>query len=237
MPLPNHLCEQTPAERVAPLKVLTDDDHVLVHEIYSSIQGESTHAGKPCVFIRLTGCHLRCVYCDTEHAFSEGTPLPLVEVLSQVRTQQIPLVELTGGEPLLQKGAFKLMRDLCDEGHTVLLETSGAVSIEKVDRRVKVILDVKTPGSGEEKRNINKNIELLWPGCELKFVLCDRADFDWARQWIREHDIPAHIPILFSPEAEQLSPTQLATWITEYQLPVRFQIQLHKILWGNQRGR
>ncbi|MBL92300.1 MAG: 7-carboxy-7-deazaguanine synthase QueE [Myxococcales bacterium] len=237
MPLPTHLLEQTAAERIAPLKVLDGDDRLLVHEIYTSIQGESTHAGKPCVFIRLTGCHLRCVYCDTEHAFKDGEKTTLEEVLSQVRAQQIPMVELTGGEPLLQKGAFKLLQNLCDEGYTVLLETSGATSIEKVDRRVKVILDVKTPGSGEVHRNLNKNIDLLWPGCELKFVLCDRADFEWACQWLEQHDIPDYIPVLFSPEAEQLPPVRLAEWITAQRLPVQFQVQLHKILWGDERRR
>jgi len=237
MPLSKQLREQNAAERIAPLKVLEDDQTLLVHEIYTSLQGESTHAGLPCVFIRLTGCHLRCGYCDTAHAFSDGVTMQVDKVLQAVLSQQIPMVELTGGEPLLQKGAFELLAQLCEKGLVVLLETSGAVSIEKVDRRVRVILDIKTPGSGEAHRNIEKNTSLLWPGCEVKFVICDRTDFDWACQWLQTHEIPEGVPILFSPEAEQLPPENLAEWILEAKLDVRFQIQMHKVLWGDAQGR
>ena len=187
--------------------------------------------------MRLTGCHLRCTYCDTAHAFFEGEKRALHEVLEEIRTFGIPTVELTGGEPLLQKGALSLLTALCDEGYRVLLETSGATSIEKVDRRVQVILDVKTPGSGEEGRNNEKNLSLLWPGCEVKFVICDRTDFDWAEQWLKQRPIPDDIPVLFSPEAEGMNPTDLAHWVLESKLPVRFQVQLHKVLWGEEKGR
>lgn len=237
MPLPPHIIAQSASERIAPLKGIKDENSLLVHEIYASIQGESTYAGVPCVFIRLTGCHLRCTYCDTEHAFEQGSLRTLNQIIDEVTAMQIPLVELTGGEPLLQKNALKLMRQLCDLGHKVLLETSGATSIEKVDPRVKVIMDVKTPGSGESARNLEKNVPLLWSGCELKFVICDRRDYEWAKEWISQHDIPSHIPLLFSPEAEKQSPQELVEWIMADKLPVRFQLQMHKVLWGQEQGR
>ena len=237
MPLPPHIIAQSAAERIAPLKAIKDENALLVHEIYASIQGESTYAGVPCVFIRLTGCHLRCSYCDTEHAFHHGTPQTLEHILEEITAFGIPLVELTGGEPLLQKNALKLMTQLCDRGHDVLLETSGAVSIEKVDPRVKIILDIKTPGSGECARNLEKNISLLFKGCEIKFVICDHNDYEWAKEWISQHDTPSYIPLLFSAEAEKQAPQELVQWIMADKLPVRFQLQMHKVLWGQEQGR
>ena len=238
MSLSPKVIAETAAERVAPLQAIKNNqDGLLVHEIYASIQGESTFAGVPCTFIRLTGCHLRCSYCDTEHAFHHGEVQTKEAIHAQVEALGIPTVELTGGEPLLQKNALSLMKELCDKGYQVLLETSGAVAINKVDPRVKVILDVKTPDSGESDRFIEKNLSLLWPGCELKFVLGGQNDYIWAKQWLKDKEVPAGIPILFSPVADSLSPKDLAEWIMADKLPVRFQIQMHKILWGDEQGR
>jgi 7-carboxy-7-deazaguanine synthase len=210
---------------------------LLVHEIYRSLQGESTFAGLPCVFIRLTACHLRCVYCDTPHAFSQGAVLGLEEVVAQALELGDDLVEITGGEPLLQPEVYPLMTRLADAGKTVLLETSGAVDIAAVDRRVRVILDIKTPGSGEDEANIWGNLARLKPTDEVKVVVCDRDDFDWAVAIVRAERLHERVPVLFSTAFGQVSPTELAGWILESRLPVRLQLQQHKILWDpNARG-
>ena len=204
---------------------------LVIHEIYRSLQGESTFAGLPCVFIRLTACHLRCVYCDTPHAFSEGEALDLDEILARTLDLGDDLVELTGGEPLLQPEVYPLMTRLADAGKTVLLETSGAVDTAAVDPRVRIILDIKTPGSGEAEANIWSNLDRLKPTDEVKVVVCDRADFDWAVEVVRRHRLVGRCPVLFSAAFGQVNPTELAAWILESRLPVRLQLQQHKILW------
>jgi 7-carboxy-7-deazaguanine synthase len=204
---------------------------LVIHEIYRSLQGESTFAGLPCVFIRLTACHLRCVYCDTPHAFHQGETMSLDDVFARAIELGDDLVEITGGEPLLQEEVYPLMTRLADRGKTVLLETSGAVDTSRVDPRVRIILDLKTPGSGEADANVWSNLDRLKPTDELKFVLCDRADFDWAARVVREHRLTERCPVLFSAAFGLLSPTELAAWILESHLPVRLQLQQHKILW------
>jgi len=205
---------------------------LLVHEIYRSIQGESTRAGLPCTFVRLTACHLRCGYCDTAHAFSQGEAMPLAEVVARALATGDALVEVTGGEPLLQPEAFELLCRLADAGRTVLLETSGAVDIAGVDPRVVVILDVKTPGSGESGANIEANLARLKPGDEVKYVVSDRDDFDWAVDHIRSRDLLARAEILIAAVHDRVSPTDLAAWVLETGLPLRLQVQIHKLLWG-----
>jgi 7-carboxy-7-deazaguanine synthase len=228
-----------PDERVAPLKILQGhtEPSLLVHEIYASVQGESTWAGFPCVFVRLTGCHLRCTYCDTAHAFREGTVRSVDDVVAAVSAYKIPLVELTGGEPLLQKQAPTLITRLLDAGHTVLVETSGAVGIAGLDHRVHLIVDVKTPGSGEHERHRWDDLSLLKPWKdELKFVLVDERDYDWAVKQVRERPIPQGVTVLFSSAAPTMDPAWLAERIVADRLPVRFQLQLHKVLWGDRSG-
>jgi 7-carboxy-7-deazaguanine synthase len=210
---------------------------LVIHEIYRSLQGESTFAGLPCVFVRLTACHLRCGYCDTPHAFGQGETWTIDAVLERALALGDRLVEITGGEPLLQPEVFPLMTRLADVGRTVLLETSGALDIGPVDPRVHVILDLKTPGSAEVDANLWSNLERLKATDEVKFVLCDRADFDWAVEQVRVHSLTQRCPVLFSPAFGQVSPTDLAAWILESRLPVRLQLQQHKILWDpNARG-
>jgi 7-carboxy-7-deazaguanine synthase len=204
---------------------------LMIHEIYRSLQGESTFAGLPCVFIRLTACHLRCGYCDTPHAFAEGEVLDLDDVVARALDLGDDLVEVTGGEPLLQPEVYPLMARLADAGKTVLLETSGAIDIAAVDPRVRVILDIKTPGSGEVEANLWGNLERLKPTDEVKVVVCDRTDFDWAVDWVRHRGLTQRCPVLFSAAFGLVSPTDLAGWILESRLPVRLQLQQHKILW------
>ena len=215
---------------------LPPERRLRVNEIFYSLQGESSFAGRPCVLVRLTGCHLRCSWCDSEHAFYEGEWLSLDEVLSRVATLGCPLVELTGGEPLLQPAALPLLAALCDAGYQVLLETSGAVDISAVDPRVRRIVDVKCPGSGEADRNHWPNLEALRPGDELKLVLADEADYEWARELVLERRLHERCPVWFSPVAGRLDPALLAGWILRDHLPVRLQLQLHKLLWGDARG-
>jgi 7-carboxy-7-deazaguanine synthase len=206
------------------------DDVLLIHEIYASIQGESSFAGLPCTFIRTTGCNLRCSWCDTTQAFHGGNKLSRSEVLARALAMNTPLVELTGGEPLLQAGVPPLLRELCDAGKTVLIETSGERDISSVDPRVHRIVDVKCPGSGEHERNRRENWALLTKNDELKFVLNDRADYEWARGLAHElHERVRHV--LFSPVHGVLDPRELVKWTLEDALPVRVNLQLHKYVW------
>ncbi len=209
-----------------------------VNEIYHSIQGESTWAGEPCVFVRLTFCDLRCTYCDTEYAFYEGKKMTLPAIVETVKAFECSLVEVTGGEPLLQKNVLPLMTMLADEGHTVLLETSGAHDISNVDARVHRIMDLKTPGSGEVARNLFANIEHLTPRDEVKCVIGSREDYEWSREQVRQHDLTARCrAVLFSPIFGRIEPRQIVDWILEDKLPVRFQLQMHKFIWEpKQRG-
>jgi 7-carboxy-7-deazaguanine synthase len=204
---------------------------LLIHEIYRSLQGESTFAGLPCVFIRLTACNLRCVYCDTPHAFVQGEVLELDRIIARAVELGDDLVEVTGGEPLLQPEVYPLMTRLADAGKTVLLETSGAIDTSAVDPRVRIILDVKTPGSGEVAANEWGNLVRLKPTDEVKFVVCDRADFDWSADIIRTHGLCEVCPVLVSAAFGQVNPTELAAWVLESRLPIRLQLQQHKILW------
>jgi 7-carboxy-7-deazaguanine synthase len=204
---------------------------IVVNEIFRSVQGESTHAGLPCVFVRLTACDLRCSWCDTEYAFYEGTKREVADVVAEVLAWDCDLVELTGGEPLLQPGVLDLARELLDRGKTVLLETGGHRDISGVDPRVKRIVDVKTPSSGESRRNRFENFQELKDGDELKFVVLDRADFDWSVGVIREHGLEHRCPLLFSPVWGRLEPAELAGWLLASGVRARVQLQLHKILW------
>jgi 7-carboxy-7-deazaguanine synthase len=209
------------------------EDTLVVHEIYRSIQGESTFAGLPCAFVRLTGCNLRCVWCDTPQAFYGGTRLRRNEVLERALALGTPLVELTGGEPLLQPGALPLLRELCDAGRTVLLETSGEADVARVDPRVHKIMDLKAPGSGEAHRNRWSNLDHIGPGDEIKFVLADRADYEWMRATLRERALAERrIPLLASTVWGKLATKDLVDWVLEDELPVRVQVQLHKVIWG-----
>jgi 7-carboxy-7-deazaguanine synthase len=204
---------------------------LVVNEIFHSIQGESSQAGFPCVFIRLTACNLRCTWCDTEYAFTEGERMSVPEILERVGAFGCRRVEVTGGEPLLQEAALGLMSELCDRGYDVMLETGGALSIAAVDGRVRRIVDIKCPGSGMSDRNFWGNIRELKPTDEVKFVLRDRADFEWAMDAIREHGLSGRCPVLFSPVFGELDPAALAAWILESRAPVRMQLQLHKFIW------
>jgi 7-carboxy-7-deazaguanine synthase len=203
--------------------------HLLVHEIYQSIQGESTFAGLPCIFVRLTACLARCVWCDTPHAFKEGRVWTLGEVLDRVHSFGCPLVELTGGEPLLQPEAFTLMTALADAAHTVLLETSGLVSLQGVDPRVHVIMDLKCPDSGECEQNHWSNLELLKPSDQIKFVIASRRDFDWTERTIREHALDRRFMVLLSAVFGLVKPLELVEWLLASRLQVR--MQLHKYIW------
>ena len=207
-------------------------DQIRIHEIYESIQGESTFAGLPCAFVRLSRCNLRCRWCDTPQAFEGGTQLPRAQVLEKALSFGTPLVELTGGEPLLQPGAIPLLQELCDSGCTVLLETSGERDISGVDPRVHRIMDLKAPGSDESHRNRWENIEHLTQRDEVKVVLCDRADYDWAKAVIQEHDLASRVnAVLLSCVWGELDPKDLVQWVLEDRLPVRVQVQMHKLIW------
>jgi 7-carboxy-7-deazaguanine synthase len=208
-----------------------------VNEIFHSIQGESTHAGRPCVFVRLTGCNLRCAWCDTPYAFFDGESLTVQQVVAKVDSYACRLVEITGGEPLLQGESIGLMESLLARGYEVLLETGGSLPIDQVPPGVRRIVDVKCPGSGESDRNRWENLDVLRHGDELKFVIADRADYDWATSVIRDRSLDTRADVLFSPVHESLEARDLARWVLEDRLPVRVQIQMHKILWpGVVRG-
>jgi 7-carboxy-7-deazaguanine synthase len=207
-----------------------------INEIFFSLQGETSRVGLPTVFVRLTGCPLRCGYCDTDYAFHEGATRSLGEVLDAVASYEPHYVTVTGGEPLAQKHCPALLAALCDSGYSVSLETSGAIDISAIDSRVARIVDIKTPGSGEVDKNRWDNLELLTAHDEVKFVLCDEADYRWASSVLREHALADRCPVLFSPVHGELEATQLADWILRDRLPVRMQVQLHKYLWGNVPG-
>ena len=209
------------------------EDTLVIHEIYASIQGESTFAGLPCTFVRTTGCNLRCVWCDTPQAFYGGTRKARSEVLAEALAFGTPLVELTGGEPLLQPGVLPLMAELCDAGRTVLLETSGEADVSAVDARVHKIMDLKCPGSGESAHNRWSNLGHITTRDEIKFVLADRADYEWMRRAVTEHDLPRRTPnLLASAVFGKLVTKDLVAWVLEDKLPVRIQLQMHKYIWA-----
>ncbi len=208
-----------------------------ITEIFYSVQGETSRVGLPTVFVRLTGCPLRCGYCDTAYAFHGGESRTLATILEQVAAYQPRYITVTGGEPLAQKNTLLLLTALCDAGYDVSIETSGALDISAVDSRVSRIVDIKTPGSGEVSKNRWENLPLLTSHDELKFVITDAADYDWARDCLTQYGLIARCPVLFSPVHTDLPAAQLADWVLHDRLPVRVQVQLHKILWGEVTGR
>jgi len=208
-----------------------------VTEIFLSLQGESRTVGIPTVFVRLTGCPLRCLYCDTAYAFKGGEAVALDGVLARVASYGVRHVTVTGGEPLAQAACLALLAALCDQGCEVSLETSGALDVSGVDPRVVRVVDLKTPASGEVEKNRYENLVHLGPRDQVKFVICDRADYEWAKAELIRHDLAQRCEVLFSPSYGQLPAHELAEWILHDRLPVRFQIQLHKVLWGEERGR
>jgi len=201
------------------------------------LQGEADTAGAPTVFVRLTGCPLRCQYCDTEYAFTGGERMDIGQILSEVGRHGTPLVTVTGGEPLAQREVHELMGRLCDSGYQVSLETGGSLDIQAVDPRVSIVLDVKTPGSGESERNRLENFKHLSSKDQVKFVICSRQDYEWSRDFLKRHELAKKCRTWFSPSYGQVSPRELADWILQDHLPVRLQLQLHKSLWGDERGR
>ena len=207
-----------------------------ITEIFHSLQGETSRVGLPTVFIRLTGCPLRCTYCDTAYAFSGGQSMGIADILRQVAEYAPRYVTVTGGEPLAQKNCLTLLHALCDAGYQVSLETGGALDISEVDARVMRVVDIKTPASGESAKNRWENLALLTRHDEIKFVLCDVNDYQWAKQILQHHHLAEKCTVLFSPAHDTLNATQLADWILRDRLPVRMQIQLHKILWNNEPG-
>lgn len=207
-----------------------------ITEIFYSLQGETRTVGLPTVFIRLTGCPLRCQYCDTAYAFHGGKTIAIPAILDEVKRYQPQYVTVTGGEPLAQKNCLILLKALCDQKYEVSLETSGALDISQVDPRVIKVVDIKTPGSKEVEKNLWTNLEFLLPHDQVKFVICDREDYDWAKQIITQYHLQDRCQILFSPSHAQLANQDLAEWILEDRLPVRFQLQLHKYIWGDVPG-
>ncbi len=208
-----------------------------ITEVFHSLQGEAAQVGLPTVFVRLTGCPLRCQYCDTAYAFTGGEWMHFDNILARVRSFDTPYVCVTGGEPLAQKRCSEFLKLLCDEGFRVSLETSGAMDIDLADERVCRVMDIKTPGSGEEHRNLWANIDALTPNDQVKFVICSREDFDWALEKIRQHRLNERCEVLISPSWGQVEASELAEWVLDSRAPVRFQLQLHKLLWGEVAGR
>jgi 7-carboxy-7-deazaguanine synthase len=219
------------------IDAVTKTERLRVNEIFHSLQGEADAVGYPTVFVRLTGCPLRCQYCDTEYAFHAGDWFEIDAIVDKVRGYGAAHVCVTGGEPLAQPNCLKLLARLCDQGFAVSLETSGALDIAPVDPRVSRVVDVKTPGSREAGRNRIENFALLTQRDQLKFVICSREDYDWSKAFLQEHGLSARSRILFSPSYNEVSPTALADWILADRLPVRFQLQLHKVLWGDVPGK
>lgn len=212
------------------------DESLRISEIFFSLQGETSRVGLPTVFVRLTGCPLRCTYCDTAYAFTGGQTMSLQSILHEVARHSPRFVTVTGGEPLAQKNSLLLMQALCDAGYEVSLETGGMLDVSGVDERVSKVVDLKTPTSGEMAKNLLSNLEHLNPQDEIKFVLCGETDYLWAKQMMQEHQLAQRCGVLFSPAQGQIAPKDLAEWILRDDLPVRLQIQLHKILWGNEAG-
>lgn len=210
---------------------------IKINEIYKSIQGESSKAGLPCVFVRLTYCNLRCTYCDSEYAFYDGKEMSISQIIDEVKKYNCKLVEITGGEPLFQNESIDLMKQLCDEGFDVMLETSGSLSIKDIDARVKIIMDLKCPSSKMMKKNLYENVEFLKPTDEIKFVIGNREDYDWSKKIISDYRLNEKCEILFSVVFEQLKPVTLVEWILEDNLNVRYQLQMHKYIWDpKQKG-
>ena len=207
-----------------------------IFEIFHSLQGETSRIGLPTVFVRLTGCPMRCTYCDTAYAFSGGGNMEIADIMQKVAEFDTRYVTVTGGEPLAQKECYTLLKTLCDAGYSVSLETGGAIDIAPVDARVSVILDIKTPTSNEDKNMLWGNVSYIRPKDEIKFVLCNRADYDWAKAKLRELKLTEKCPVLFSPSFHDLKADELASWVLADKLQVRMQIQLHKVLWGERAG-
>jgi len=228
------IAEQTTLDSPA---TASSASRVKLTEVFLSIQGEADSVGWPTVFVRLTGCPLRCQYCDTQYAFYGGEWFSIDQVLERVESFSTKHVCVTGGEPLAQKGCLSLLQRLCDAGYRVSLETSGAIDVTNVDSRVVRVVDIKTPGSGEVARNRYENLDVVRPDEQVKFVLCSREDFEWARDFIRERRLYERCTVLFSPSYGQLEPRDLAQWVLDERLPVRLQIQLHKVLWGDTPGK
>jgi 7-carboxy-7-deazaguanine synthase len=215
---------------------MTETPRLRITEIFHSLQGESATIGWPTVFVRLTGCPLRCGYCDTDYAFQGGEWMSLDDIIARVRRYRTRYVTVTGGEPLAQKNCLPLLQRLCDYGYHVSLETSGALDVSGVDPRVIKVVDLKTPGSGEVEHNRYDNMDRLLPHDQVKFVLCDRADYDWAVEMLHKYDLASRCEVVFSPSYGQQDATELADWILADELPVRMQVQLHKYLWGEAPG-
>ena len=207
-----------------------------IFEIFYSLQGESSRVGLPTIFIRLSGCPMRCHYCDTAYAFQGGSMMTVDEIIKTIKKYDTRYVTVTGGEPLAQKEVLSLLKVLADQNYEVSLETGGGLSIKEVDPRIKIILDIKTPESGEEKKNYWDNLNLIHSKDEIKFVLCSREDYDWAKKILDQYQLTEKCHVLFSPVYQKLNATDLGNWILEDQLPVRMQIQLHKLLWGEKPG-
>ncbi len=214
-----------------------NDTTLRITEIFLSLQGESSTIGWPTVFVRLTGCPLRCVYCDTAYAFSGGHKQSLSEIVQQVKSYGVNHVTVTGGEPLAQPNCLPLLTHLCDQSLQVSLETSGAIDIVDIDQRVMIVMDLKTPASQECHRNVYQNLQYLKQTDQVKFVICNRDDYDWAKSQLVQYNLTTHCQVLLSPSYGQVNPAELAQWIVEDRLSVRFQMQLHKILWGDQPGK
>ena len=204
---------------------------IKINEIFHSIQGESSFAGLPCVFVRLTNCNLRCTYCDTEYAFYEGKDYSVEQIVKEVKNYNCKLVEVTGGEPLMQEEVHELMKTLCDDGYEVMLETGGSLTIKVVDERVRIIMDLKCPSSGMMKKNLYENIDYLKSTDEVKFVIGDREDYDWSKEIVEKYSLIEKCTVLFSIVFDKLEPLTLAQWILEDKLDVRFQLQMHKYIW------
>ena len=225
------------ASQDTPVNTETRDGMLKITEIFHSLQGEALQAGLPTVFVRLTGCPLRCTYCDSEYAFYGGEWMHFDDILSAIRQHETPYICVTGGEPLAQKRCAEFLVRLCNEGLQVSLETSGAVDIALADRRVSRVMDLKTPASGEEQKNLWSNLDELTSHDQVKFVICSREDYEWARQQLVERKLDSFCNVLFSPAWGLVEAKELAEWILADQLPVRFQLQLHKILWGDEPGK